>query len=297
MAAPGSLAGRLAVTLEMIRFQHTVFALPFALTGMVLAADGLPPPGTVAWVLVAMVGARSAAMAFNRIADRHLDARNPRTAGRALPAGRLGLGFAWTFTAASAALFLLAAAMLNPLCFRLSPIALLVILGYSYTKRFTATSHLVLGLALGIAPMGGWLAVTGSFLDAASGRPAWAPWFLTGAVLAWTAGFDITYSLQDVEFDRSAGLRSIPVRLGPAGALAISRALHGLMVALLALLVPVAGLGPIFIAGLLVIAALLIYEHALVRPGDLRRLDTAFFRVNAIVSILVLILVTADRLL
>ena len=281
-----SILSRLAVTLEMIKFQHTVFALPFALTGAVLAAGGWPDGRTLLWVVAAMVGARSAAMAFNRIADRRLDARNPRTAGRALPSGRLGVGFTWTFTLAAAALFVLSAWMLNPLCLWLSPVALAVILGYSYTKRFTAASHLALGLALGIAPMGGWLAVRGSF--------ALEPFLLTAAVVAWTAGFDITYALQDVEFDRRERLRSIPARIGAAAALRVSAALHGATVIALAALMPVAGLGWIYGAGVAVIAALLIYEHSIMRPVDLGRLDTAFFRVNALVSILVLASTLAD---
>ena len=287
-ASTGSVLSRLAMTLEMIKFQHTVFALPFGLTGMILAARRWPDGRTLAWVVAAMVGARSAAMAFNRIADRHLDARNPRTAGRALPSGRLSIGFAWAFTAASAALFVLAAAMLNPLCLWLSPVALAVILGYSYTKRFTAGSHLVLGLALGIAPMGGWLAVRGAFAP--------EPFLLTAAVVAWTAGFDIVYSLQDIEFDRREGLRSIPARLGPAAALRLAAALHGATVLALAALLPVARLGWIYGAGVIVVAALLGYEHSLVTPEKQSRLDTAFFRVNAAVSILILAFMLADVL-
>ena len=287
-AAAGSVLSRLAVTLEMIKFQHTLFALPFALTGMVLAAGGWPEAPTLGWVVVAMVGARSAAMAFNRIADRRLDARNPRTAGRALPSGRLGVGFTWAFTAASGALFVLAAGKLNSLCLALSPVALVIILGYSYTKRFTAGSHLALGLALGIAPMGGWLAVKGAFAP--------EPFVLTGAVLTWTAGFDIAYALQDVDFDRREGLHSIPAWLGPAAALRLAGVLHGITVLALAALIPVAGLGWIYGAGVAGIAALLLYEHTLVSPDDLGRLDTAFFRINATVSSLVFAFTLADLL-
>jgi 4-hydroxybenzoate polyprenyltransferase len=277
-----------AVTLEMIKFQHTLFALPFALTGMALAARGWPGAWTLAWVIAAMVGARSAAMTFNRIADRDLDARNPRTAGRALPAGRLSLGFAWGFTLAAVAVFVTAAAMLNPLCLLLSPAALAVALGYSLTKRFTTASHFVLGLALAIAPVGGWLAVRGAF--------AAPPLLLAAAVLAWTAGFDLLYACQDIDFDRREGLFSLPARLGPRPALRLAAGLHALTVGLLGALAWAAGLGAIYLGGLVLIAALLAYEHALVSPGDLRRLDVAFFRVNAWVSVLVLVAVCADLL-
>jgi 4-hydroxybenzoate polyprenyltransferase len=275
--------------LETIKFQHTIFALPFALTGMVLAARGWPSAWNVGWVIVAMVGARSAAMTFNRIADRRIDAANPRTAGRALPTGRLSLHFAWAFTAVSVALFVLAAGMLNRLCLALSPVALAVILGYSFTKRFTAASHLALGLALGIAPMAGWLAVRGSFAP--------APFVLTAAVAAWTAGFDILYACQDIEFDRSAGLYSIPAKLGVGRALQVSAGLHLLTVIALAALVPVASLGWVYRLGAVLIAGLLLYEHSLVSPRDLSRLNAAFFRVNAAVSVLVFLFTLADLLL
>jgi 4-hydroxybenzoate polyprenyltransferase len=270
----------------MIKFQHTLFALPFALAGMVLGAGGLPEARTAIWVVVAMVGARSAAMAFNRIVDREIDARNPRTAGRPLPTGRLSVGFAWGFTLAAAAGFVAAAAMLNPLCLALSPIALAVILGYSFTKRFTSASHFVLGLALGMAPMGGWLAARGAF--------ALPPLLLTAAVLAWTAGFDILYACQDLDFDRRERLFSIPARWGAAWALRLAAGLHVVTVAMLAALVPVAGLGWIYLGGIALIAALLLYEHSLVSPDDLRRLDVAFFRVNAWVSVIVLLAICAD---
>jgi 4-hydroxybenzoate polyprenyltransferase len=282
----GASLSRLAVTLEMIKFQHTVFALPFALTGMVLGAGGRPALRIAGWVIVAMVGARSAAMAFNRIVDREIDARNPRTAGRPLPAGRLTPAFAWAFAAGSGAAFVLAAAMLNRLCLWLSPAALAVILGYSYAKRFTAASHLLLGLALAIAPTGGFLAARGAFAPEA--------FLLAAAVMAWTAGFDILYALQDLEFDRREGLRSLPVRLGPARALRAAAALHGLAVCALAALAPLAGLGWIYALGVALAAALLLYEHSLVRPDDLSRLDTAFFRVNASVSILIFAFTWAD---
>jgi 4-hydroxybenzoate polyprenyltransferase len=280
---------RLAVTLEMIKFQHTVFALPFAWTGMILAARGWPSWRTFLWVVVAMVGARSAAMTFNRIADRVLDAANPRTAGRALPARKLSVGFAAGFALAATALFILAAGMLNPLCLALSPVALLVILGYSYTKRFTSLAHFVLGLALAMAPMGGWLAVRGSF--------GVAPFLLAAAVLTWTAGFDILYSCQDRDFDRRAGLHSIPARWGLRAALRASSMLHALTVLALVGLAPLADLGWIYLAGLGLTAAFLVYEHRLVSPSDLSRLNAAFFQVNASVSILIFVATFLDLLI
>lgn len=280
---------RLTVTLEMIKFQHTLFALPFAFTGMILAARGLPEWGTLLWVMLAMVGARSAAMTFNRIADRRFDAANPRTAGRALPAGKISLGFAVGFVVVSAGLFVLAAAMLNPLCFALSPVALLVALGYSFTKRFTPLSHFVLGLSLAMAPMGGWLAVTGTF--------GIQPLLLSFAVLAWTAGFDILYACQDRDFDRRAGLHSIPARWGVRASLRASSLLHSLTVLALVGLIPLADLGWIYLAGMGLIAAFLFYEHSLVSPANLGRLNVAFFQVNAWVSVLIFTVTLFDLLI
>jgi 4-hydroxybenzoate polyprenyltransferase len=280
---------RLTVTLEMIKFQHTLFALPFAFTGMMLAARGWPGWHTLAWVLAAMVGARSAAMTFNRIADRRFDAANPRTADRALPAGRISLGFAIGFFVVSVALFVTSAAMLNPLCFALSPVALAVALGYSFTKRFTSLSHFVLGLSLAIAPVGGWLAVTGAFEI--------APLLLSFAVLAWTAGFDILYACQDRDFDRRAGLHSIPARWGVRKSLHASSLLHAFTVLALAGLAPLADLGGIYLAGVMLIGAFLFYEHTLVKPDDLGRLNVAFFQVNAWVSVLIFAFTLFDLLL
>jgi len=280
---------RLTVTLEMIKFQHTLFALPFAFTGMILAARGLPRWGTLLWVMLAMVGARSAALTFNRIADRRFDAANPRTAGRALPAGKISLGFAVGFVVVSAGLFVLAAAMLNPLCFALSPVALLVALGYSFTKRFTPLSHFVLGLSLAMAPMGGWLAVTGTF--------GIQPLLLSFAVLAWTAGFDILYACQDRDFDRRAGLHSIPARWGVRASLRASSLLHSLTVLALVGLIPLADLGWIYLAGMGLIAAFLFYEHSLVSPANLGRLNVAFFQVNAWVSVLIFTVTLFDLLI
>ena len=263
----------------MIKIEHTLFALPFAFLGAVLAANGLPSLRQIIWIIVAMVGARSTAMAFNRIADRHFDARNPRTANRALPAGLLSVGFVWAFTIVSAAIFLLAAAMLNRLTLLLAPVALASVLLYSLTKRWTQFSHLVLGWCLSIAPTGAWIAVRG---EIGSGVPL----LLSLVVLLWTAGFDVLYACQDYDFDRSEGLRSIPARVGIARALWISRALHaGAFLALLWLYL-ITGLGPLAIAGVVATGALLIYQHRLVRADDLGRLNAAFFTTNAFVSVI-----------
>ena len=283
MTATSSPLHRLRLTLDMIKFEHSVFALPFALVGALLAWRGVAGQvsGMAAkfgWILLAMVSARSAAMAFNRLLDRHIDARNPRTASRHLPAGLLQARFVWTFFAVTVALFLLASAMLGPLCLALSPVALSVILFYSFTKRFTSLSHLVLGLALGIAPMAAGIALTG-LID-------WRLVALTAAVLCWTAGFDIIYACQDYDFDRQNGLYSIPVRLGLAGALLVSRVLHVLMLACLVWLWRAYALDGLAITGIAITAALLLYEHSLVRPDDFRRVDAAFFTVNGWVSVI-----------
>jgi len=263
--------------LEMIRFSHTLFALPFAFMGAILAAGGFPSGRTLGWILAAMVGARSGAMGMNRIADRHLDALNPRTRDRALPQGRIALGEAVTFVVVSFGVFLLAAWMLNPLCFALAPVAILIVCVYSYTKRFTAGSHLVLGLSLALAPIGAWLAVTGSLA---------LPALILGiGVLFWVAGFDILYAFMDIEFDRRTGLFSIPVRLGMARGLVVAGVFHTITVGCLALLIPLLRLGPIYGTGLACAAALLFYEHRLVHRHGLAKLDMAFFNVNGILSI------------
>ncbi|MFN7942340.1 MAG: UbiA-like polyprenyltransferase [Thermoanaerobaculia bacterium] len=283
-------AHRLATVLEMIKFEHTIFALPFALMGMLLAADGWPPARTVAWIVVAMVGARSAAMAFNRLADRRIDAENPRTATRALPAGKLTPAFVGGFVVIAAALLVVAAWQLNPLCLALSPLALLVLLGYSFTKRFTAAAHLVLGLALAGAPLGAWIAV--------AGRVAPTPFVLAAAVLLWVAGFDVLYALQDLEFDRRRGLFSIPAALGVRGALAASALLHVAMLALLAWLPRVypPGLGAAYWVGVAGCALLVARQHAIVRPGDLSRLDAAFFQSNGLLAVWLFAATALDRL-
>lgn len=283
------MTSKVLTILEMIKFEHTVFALPFALTSALLAANGIPSGRVLLWIVVAMVGARSSAMAFNRIADLHYDRRNPRTARRALPTGILRVGDVWLFTMASAALFVFASRMLNPLAFELSPVALLVILGYSYTKRFTSLSHLVLGLALGIAPVGAWIAVTG--------RLDFAPMVLSAAVMLWTAGFDIIYALQDLEFDREQGLFSIPRALGPRRALLVSALFHLCTVALLAWFGALLGLGVLYWIGVGVVGALLTYEQRLVKPNDLSRVNAAFFNTNGLISIGFLIFSWVDLLL
>lgn len=277
-----------ATTLEMIKWEHSIFALPFALTGAVLAAGGWPPMRVLGWILVCMVSARSAAMAFNRLVDADLDAANPRTAMRALPAGTLGRGFVAWFVVAACALFLLGAAMLNRETLLLAPIALAVVLAYSYMKRITPWSHAVLGLALGIAPAAAWIAVRGS-LDA---RIV----VLTAAVLLWVGGFDVLYACQDFEHDRAVGLNSVPQRFGLAGAFWIARAMHLAMVALLCWLVALFGLGLAAKIGVGVVAALLLYEHSLVRPTDLRRMNAAFFTLNGIISMIFFVSVAVDRI-
>jgi 4-hydroxybenzoate polyprenyltransferase len=275
----------------MIKIEHTLFALPFALLGMMLAAEGWPAARVVFWIVVAMVGARSAAMGFNRLVDRRIDAVNPRTAARALPAGLVTPGFVAAFVVASIGLLLLAAWRLNPLCVALSAVAVPVLLGYSFTKRFTAASHLVLGLALAGAPLGAWAAVAGSLAP--------APFVLAGAVLTWVAGFDVLYALQDERFDRGAGLHSVPARFGTAGALWTSALLHLATLALLVALPRVypPGLGAIYWTGVAGCAALLAYQHAIVRPGDLARLDAAFFTANGFLSAGLFAATAADLLL
>ncbi|MXY69360.1 MAG: 4-hydroxybenzoate octaprenyltransferase [Acidobacteriia bacterium] len=274
---------KIAELLEAIKFQHSVFALPFALTATLLALRETAMSGPdlawkLVWIIIAMVAARSAAMAFNRLVDARTDALNPRTAGRALPAGRLSKQFAAVFVSISAAVLVLAAWQLNPLCFKLSPLALALAFGYSYTKRFTALSHIVLGAVLGVAPAAAWIAVRGT-LDPAI-------LLLALAVTLWTAGFDIIYSCQDVAFDRSAGLHSIPARFGVATALLVSRLLHvGMVVCLLGMWLNM-GLGLIALLGVAATAGLLVYEQSLVSADDLSRVDAAFFTVNGWASVL-----------
>jgi 4-hydroxybenzoate polyprenyltransferase len=284
-----TLAQRVLLYGRMVKFSHSVFALPFALAAVATAVDGPPSWRAIAWIVVAMVGARSAAMGFNRLADHDLDARNPRTAARELPRGLLRRGEVWALVLLSAGAFVLAAAMLNPLCLALSPIALAIVFGYSYAKRFTALSHLLLGLALALAPVGAWIALRGQL-----GLPAVA---LGLAVLFWVAGFDTIYACQDVAFDRESGLHSLPARLGVARALTVARGLHVAAVALLAAVYLTANLHPVYLLGVAGVAALLAYEHSLVRADDLSRVDAAFFAVNGWISVGYLVTTLAARLM
>ena len=282
------LLKNLAATLEMIKWEHSIFALPFALCAAMLAAGGVPSGHQLAWIIVAMVAARSAAMSFNRLADASIDAANPRTQARALPAGTLTQGFVRTFVLFTSVIFVFAAWELNRLAFLLSPIALAVLLLYSYTKRFTRWSHVVLGFALGIAPAAAWIAVRGS-LDARI-------LLLTAAVTFWVAGFDVLYACQDLEFDRGAGLHSIPRYCGIANSLWIARCFHALMLLLLCLLVWSFALGPIAMAGVGMVFLLIAYEHSLVSKDDLSKLNAAFFTMNGVIAVVFFVFVALDLL-
>ena len=266
----------------MIKFEHTLFALPFAFLGAVLAADGLPTAWQILWITIAMFGARSAAMTFNRIIDRKFDAENPRTANRELPSGKLSVNFAWIFFIASVFLFEIAAYALNWLTFALSPIALLSILGYSYAKRFTSFAHLILGWSLAISPTAAWIAVRGA-IDSE------IPLLLSLLVIMWTAGFDVLYACQDYEFDKKAGLRSIPARFGIKNSLKIARIFHVQAFIVLLLLYFATNLGWLALTGVFMVGALMIYQHTLVKPNDLSRINAAFFTTNAFVSVILFI--------
>jgi len=272
----------------MIKWEHSIFALPFALCGAMLAANGIPAGRTLLWIVVAMISARSAAMAFNRLADASIDAENPRTRTRALPAGTLSPAFVAAFVLISCAVFVLAAARLNRLALLLSPVALAIVLLYSYTKRFTRWSHLFLGLALGIAPSAAWIAVRGS-LDPRI-------LLLTAAVTFWVAGFDVLYSCQDYDYDRDAGLHSVPRYFGIGGALWVARLFHVIMLGLLVALVIAFGLGKLAMAGVVSVAVLLFYEHSLVSSDDLSKLNAAFFTMNGVISVLFFFFVAGDLL-
>jgi len=273
----------------MIKFEHTIFALPFAFIGALLARKGLPTAWQLSWIVLAMIGGRSAAMTFNRIADVRYDRSNPRTRKRALPQGTLSMGFAVVFTIAMSLLFVFAAWQLNSLCFYLSFPTLAILLLYSYTKRFTWLSHVVLGFAVGCAPLAAWLAIDGEF--------AWPPVFLSGAVTFWVAGFDLIYALQDVEFDRKAKLFSLPSRYGVAPALRVSSVFHGATVILLIATAVITNLGWMAYAGIAVVASILYWEHRLVTPDDLSRINVAFFNLNGYVSILLLLTFAGDILI
>ena len=280
---------KIKIILDMIKFEHTIFALPFAIMSAFIASDGLPAPDKIAWILLAMIGARSCAMAFNRLADSELDEANPRTAARAIPAGKITKQAVWVFTAVSAALLVFAAYKLNPLAFALSPVALAVIVGYSYSKRWTFLSHFWLGLSISIAPIGAWIAIKGG-LDL-------PPMLLGLAVLLWISGFDIIYACQDYEFDRKRGLYSIPARFGKKRALRLSSSLHAMMVAVLIGVVGITNLGVFYLIGVGIVTILLIYEHAIVRPNDLSRVNLAFFTLNGIVSLVLMALSVTDMLI
>ena len=277
-----SFGNKLKTTLEMIKFEHTLFALPFAFLGAILAADGLPGVWQILWITVAMFGARSAAMTFNRIIDRKYDAENPRTASREIPSGKLSINFAWAFFIVSVALFEFAAYSLNWLTFVLSPVALISILGYSYAKRFTSFAHLILGWSLAISPTAAWIAVRGAIDDE-------IPLLLSLLVMMWTAGFDVLYACQDYEFDKRAGLRSIPARFGIANSLKIARLFHVQAFIVLLILYFATGLGWLALIGVALVGALMIYQHTLVKPNDLSRMNHAFFTTNAFVSVILFI--------
>ena len=273
----------------MIKFEHTIFALPFAIMSAFLAAETLPSWSKLGWILVAMVGARSCAMSFNRLADAEIDTQNPRTKRRAIPAGLLRKSEVWVFTIFSSLLLVVAAYQLNPLAFKLSPVALATVMLYSYTKRFTSMSHLWLGLSLSIAPIGAWIAIKGQF-DV-------LPLLLGLAVMLWTAGFDIIYACQDLDFDRRQGLYSIPAQFGIHAALWISTALHVITVIVLVVIWHVSPLGLIYLVGVGLVSAILIYEHAIVKPYDLSRVNLAFFTLNGAVSLILMFLAVADVLI
>jgi 4-hydroxybenzoate polyprenyltransferase len=280
---------KLKIILEMIKFEHTIFALPFAFTGALLAARGIPSWGTILWITVAMVGARSAAMGFNRWADREIDAKNPRTNTRALPQRLVSPGQVIVFIALSSAVLVFAAYKLNPLCFYLSPLALGIVFLYSYTKRFTFLAHAFLGLGISGAPLGAWIAVTGRFET-----PAFV---LALAVLFWLLGFDVLYALQDIDFDRKAGLHSIPQRFGIGRSLWVSRLSHAVTMAALFWMAPLLSLGWYYIAGVFISLCLIVYEHTLVKEDDLSKLDFAFFNMNGYISVTIFFFTLLDVLL
>ncbi|MBK8466226.1 MAG: UbiA family prenyltransferase [Chloracidobacterium sp.] len=277
-----SIGQKLKTTLAMIKFEHTLFALPFAFLGAILAADGLPELRQIIWITVAMVGARSAAMTFNRIIDRDIDAANPRTANRELPTGKLSVPFAWAFLYVSIGVFELASYSLNWLTFALSPVALVFVLGYSYAKRFTAFAHLLLGSALAISPSAAWIAVRGDLFDE-------RPILLSLFVMIWTAGFDVLYACQDFEYDRKHGLRSIPARFGIKNALWIARLFHLQSFIVLVLLYFATGMHWLALVGVVAVGVLFVYQHTLVKPHDLSKMNAAFFTTNAFVSVILLV--------
>ena len=280
---------KIRIILEMIKFEHTIFALPFAVMSMFLASGGIPKLVKISWILVAMVGARSCAMSFNRIVDANIDANNPRTAVRAIPSGHLKTWETWIFTMISASLLILAAFKLNPLAFRLSPLALIITMVYSYTKRFTSFSHFWLGISLAISPIGAWIAIKGRF-DI-------LPILLGLAVMFWTAGFDIIYACQDFDFDKQNGLHSIPVKFGIRVSLWFSSGMHIFAVCILIGIGIISELGSTYLTGVGIVVAILIYEHAIVKPDDLSRVNLAFFTLNGMVSLVLMVLSIVDLLI
>lgn len=288
---PEQISTKISALLEMIKFSHTIFAFPFALFGVVLASlagNELPGVGQVFWICVAMVGARSGAMGLNRLIDAQIDAENPRTAARHIPAGKVLRSEAWLFILVSLSIFLFAAWMLNPLCLMLAPVAIGLFVLYAYCKRFSHYAHIVLGVCLASAPIGAYIALRG--------RLDWPVVALALAVLFWVAGFDIFYALQDFEFDVERGLHSVPSRLGLGKSFLLVRIFHGLMLLFLLLVLPGSGLGWIYFAGVLVVAGLLLYEHSLVKPDDLTKLDAAFFNMNGYISVTIFVFALADAL-
>ncbi len=279
MSAGGNIINRVVLYLKMIKFSHSVFALPFAFTGAIMAASGIPYPAQVFWIVVAMVGARSGAMGLNRIIDRHIDKENPRTKNREIPSGKISVFDASVFTAASLLLLVAAAYKLNPLCFKLAPVAIIVLFLYSYTKRFTWMSHFILGIAISAAPLGSWIAIKGSI------EPAIL--CLSLAVVFWLAGFDVLYAMQDLEFDRRHGLYSVPRRFGIKKALLLSRVFHAIAVGLLLSTGVILRLGLFYWTGMTVVLTLFIYEHSLVKSDDLSKLNIAFFNMNGYISVTV----------
>ncbi|MGE4317792.1 MAG: UbiA-like polyprenyltransferase [Deferribacterales bacterium] len=277
---------KLKTFLSMIKVEHTLFALPFAFTGMFLAAGGLPDIKTIAWIALAVLGARSGAMGFNRIADAKIDARNPRTEKRDIPAGKISVAEASLYVTLSFALYFFSAYMLNPLCFYLSPVPFLVFILYSYTKRFTFLCHIVLGVALGIAPIGAWAAVTGTIT---------LPVSIMGlAILFWVSGFDIVYACQDIEFDKNEGLFSIPRFLGLSGSLTLARVFHAVAFVLFIYTWYGMGAGYVYLAGILLSGGFMVYQHAIIKPSDLSRLGMAFFNLNAYISLTICVFTFID---
>jgi 4-hydroxybenzoate polyprenyltransferase len=283
------LISKIKILLEMIKIEHTVFAMPFLYSGAILAAGGIPSTHVLIWITVGIVSARTAAMGLNRLIDRDIDAKNPRTSNRALPAGLVSAGEVKALIATSLVILLIAALMLNWLCVVLYPFALALFVAYPYLKRYTWLSHIVLGMTLGVAPLGAWAAVTGSL--------AIVPVLLFLAVTFWVAGFDIIYAYQDLDFDRGFGLHSIPKRFGMRGGLLMSSMFHGLMIILLIIIRPFANLGTAFLAGVAVIAVLLAYEHRIVRPDNLEKVGVAFFNINAVISLCFFVFIAADVLI